>query len=303
MKKIVVYVSIATAALVIGVGGGVLIKRYATPAQKDYSGFDPENYKVDGDALIKKVESYGTFDAAFSKVGCLDSVLYSIEKYKRYDNSYSFCKGVASTIVSQEIRSCQIRNGTEFFEEQVSKSSMVGVANRSIQHGSGGNIDLYSANGAKNVVIDSGVSNYSKNPKNLSAADYSKEWGRTPTDMFNYIICKETVNNSFFIKNEDRSYTITLEMNQDLSTYNYQIQMKTISGLDYNPIFSSVTLTFTLSEFLQLKKLNVNESYNVSMSNIPASINANLEIKYFGNTYYKIPSLEENFDYLEKGVN
>jgi len=89
-------------------------------------------------------------------------------------------------------------------------------------------------------------------------------------------------------------------MDPDISTYNYQFQMQTISNLNKKPTFSAEKLTFTIDSNFVLKSMVVDEAYKAVMG-VEASITAHIEYTYFADEYYKIPDINENFDY--KGLS
>lgn len=304
MKTLAIYGIIAASAIGIGFGTGAIIKRECTEPERDYSGFDTTRYNVDEDALIAKVNGYGSKKTAFTSCTAVDLVNYSLATYKRFENSYSIGVGLGKTVISQQIRNAFIKNGDRYFEECVSKSDIVGVANRAIQTGINGDVDLYTApeNGPA-IIIDTDVCGYYESPKHCTAQEYTEMYGRTPSGMFNYIVHKDSVESSE--KNEiEGGYEFVLKMYPDIATYNYQFQMQTISHLKKKPTFTSAQMIVRTDENLVLKAITTDESYNAIMG-FEAKIDSHIEYTYFANQYYKIPDLKENFDYvgLQNGVN
>lgn len=303
-KTIFTYLIIGGAAAAVGITGGIIGKRYLNEPIRDYSGFDANNYKIDGDAIIAKIESYNTKESAFNQLPAEDLINYAFETYRRCENSYSFSTGLASaSIVSQQIRSCQIKNGNTYFEESVSKSSMVGVGNRMVQEGKDGGVTLYKVGNKNNVIIDSSVSIYNPTPIDMTKEEYATTFGRSLDEMFIYLIHKDTVlsTSSKQKLSNNEGYEIILNLDPDLSTYCYQFQMLNISGLDKMPIFKYVTLTYKLNNNFDLISCHVDECYEATMG-VSVTITNSLNFSYFPNTYYKIPELTENFDYLQKGA-
>lgn len=298
MKTLAIYGIIVASAVGVGVGGGALIKREFTEPEKDYSGFDVSVYNINEDELIEKVEGYTNKQLAYSALTPVDLVNYALVTYKRFENSYSFGYGLADTVVAQDIRNACIKNGDVVFEESVSKSSIVGVANRYIQRTKGGDVELYAApeNGPE-IIIDSAVCGYGKTPTIYTADKYRELYGRTPHDMFNYIIHKDSIVSSEKKVLDSGDYEFTLIADPDIATYNYQFQMETLSHLSKKPSFSSCKLTFVTSKDFVLKNLTTDEVYTAVMG-FPATINSHIEYTYFAGEYYKIPEINENFDYV-----
>ena len=134
MNKILLsYLMILGIASAAGAGTGVVLKRTLGPVDEVYPpGFSVEEYKDDTNDLYDRYVNKGESITKFSNS---DLVNIALEKYKRCNNSYSYGIGTAHTIIEQTIRSAQIKNGDNYFEEQISYSNMVAVANRSIQEG------------------------------------------------------------------------------------------------------------------------------------------------------------------------
>ena len=124
-KSIIQYSIIAICAVGVGVGGGILMKKRFGPVETDYTGFDPELYRTDSKALLREYEQNPSKSFTPSEL-----VNIGLEKYRNCENSYSIGVGQAETVVNQTIRSAQIKNGSKYFEEQISRSSMVSLANR-----------------------------------------------------------------------------------------------------------------------------------------------------------------------------
>mgnify|MGYP003329092796 FL=1 len=72
--------------------------------------------------------------------------------------------------------------------------------------------------------------------------------------------------------------------------------MKTISGLDDLPTFQYLTVTFFITEDLQMKSLNEKCKYHALMG-VSVDIENDITYSYFPNREFKIPSLNEDFDY------
>lgn len=287
------YLGIVAIALALGAGAGWMGKYFLGEPDISYGNVSLDRYQIDANELIARVESSTANDktGSFSPV---DLANYALEKYKRCEYNFSYGRGMANTIVAQVIQSCQIKNGNKYFEESLSESSMVHVANRMFQDGIGNNIDFYTA--PSNAVNLNGLSGYSKTPINYTSEDYKNSFGRTLDEMFIYIIHRDTVIESSAKKNSDSTYTVTLSLDPIWSTYKYKYQMLNISGLDKLPNFKYVNLTYTLNSDLTLKGCHVNEAYTAKMG-VEVEIRNDIDYVYHANEFYPIPTLEEAFDY------
>lgn len=298
MKTLVLYSIIGASALAVGAGGGVIYKRCFVPPSEKIVGFDPDNCRPDGDQLIADVEKVGNPKQAVSKFRPFEIASYAFEKYKRCEYSVSVCSGVASTIIKQDIRSAQVKRGSTYFEEQISKSSMVGVAKRMIQEGDKDvEVKVYNETSSDDVIIsDSQVhASFNSQPDTYTYDAYKEAWGRNLPDMTVLLIGESTVENEK-LENIDGGYKITLELQPQKGSYNYRYQMQTISGLDDLPTFQYLTVTFFITDDLQMKSLNEKCKYHALMG-VSVDIENDITYSYFPNREFKIPSLTEDFDY------
>lgn len=298
MKPLVLYSIIGASALAVGAGGGVIYKRcFVAPSEK-IIGFDPDNCKPDVDKLIADVEKVGNPKQVVQKFRPFEVATYAFEKYKRCEYSVSVCSGLAKTIINQEVRSAQVKRGSTYFEEQISKSSMVGVAKRMIQEGDKDvEVKVYNetSSDAVNISGDTIHASYKSNPDIYSYADYKAAWGRNLPDMSIHLIGETTVENEK-LENVDGGYKITLDLQPQKGGYNYRYQMKTISGLDDYPSFQYLAVTFYITENLVMKALNEQCKYHALMG-VSVDIENNIDYYYFPQREYKIPNLNEDFDY------
>ena len=288
MKTPVIYISIAAAALGVGITGGIIAKRMSGEIV-DYGDVDANALELDGQSMLDKYESYkgNSVETAFTAP---ELVVAGLQKYRSCEHSYSVGGGVAATIVNQSVRNFQIRNGDDYFEESISKSSMVNFANRMTQHTKEGNITLY-----KGSAPTDDTGSYSGESKEYEPSAYKELLGRTLDEMFIYIISNVTTKDGKIERDGDK-YVITLDLDPDFSTYRYKFQMKNISGLDELPTFSYVKLTFTFDKDMWLEKLHVDESYRAKMG-VSVTITNTIDYYYFPNQEMEIPTLDTQLDY------
>ena len=262
-----------------------------------------EALQVDAKAIVERVEAYNGPKDKTEEFSASEILNYSLEKFRSCENCCSFTYGVADTIVKQDIRGCSIKNGDKYFEESVSKSSMVSLANRMFQEGKSTNVSLYSANkGTIEISDTSPQAEYSESNLTAYTADeYKSTYGKTLDEMFIYIISEETVLNPSTQK-VDGGYIIDIDLHTDWGTANYKKQMVSVSDLDAKPKFDSVHLTFTLDNDLMLKKMSVDEKYTARKI-VDASINGKLDIYYFPEKYIEIPEVGEQLNYIKGEFN
>lgn len=298
MKTWLLYTIIGSCAVGVGAGAGVIYKRVISDPRENIVGFNPDACKPNAEELFEKVRKAGSIENATKTLEPFEIVNYSFEKYKACEYSASFCTGLADTTVLQYIRSGQIRRGNTFFEEQISKSSMVGVGKRMVQEGVDADTKVYSDTGSSAVVVDenNAYATYNAEPQVLSPADYKEAWGRNLPDMAVYLIAKSTVNNQELVK-EGNGYKVTLNFQPIKGAYNYRNQMKTISEMDDYPSFSLLDLTYYLDSELNIIKMHEHSIFVAHIMGLSPKVENNLDYFYFPNKQMNIPQLSEKFDY------
>ena len=289
-KTVVQFSIIALCAISIGVAGGIIAKKKFGPVETDYAGFDPEMFRADAKSLLKEYEANPnkTFTPA-------ELVNIGLEKYRNCENSYSIGVGQASTIVNQSIRSIQIRNKDDYFEEQISRSSMVSLANR--VNANGNNAIVH-----KGKAKDVEVAEYNEKAISYTSDEFKSVWGKTLQEMFIYIISNDTVdsNKSSVTKKSGKIY-VNLELDVDIASYYYKLQMKNLSDLSALPTFEYLKQTYVFDSDMTILHSTIDEKYTASMSGITANIQNNLDYYYHANEYLKIPELDEQVSYSVKG--
>ena len=292
-KTIVKYSLIGV--LLIGVGGltGFIVKRATGQTVVDYSSFNPDDYKADSKLLLRQYENNP--NRSFSEA---ELVNIALEKYRCCENSYSIGIGVASTVVSQTIRNAQIKNGNQYFEESISRSSMVDIANRAYQVGidNGVTLNKGKANSSEEATYDEAKKT------EFTSQNYKDAYGKTLDEMFIYIISNKTVLKEGCSKTklDSGEMKIVLELNPDTSTYYYKHQMQSISNLDSLPTFKSLTHTYVVDSKMNLIYSKVNEEYKASMG-ITVNIKNTIEYYYHPNEYYEIPDSKTQINYSIEG--
>ena len=294
-SKLKTWVILPLSFVVIAVAGvttGVLLKRKLGQVEIDYGDFNPENYRMNGKALLKEYQKNPN-----KKFTEAELVNIGLEKYRECENCYSIGIGVADTIVNQTIRNAQIKVGDHYFEESISYSKMVNVANRVSQVGIDNEISLNKgkASGSEDATYKEEVTTY-------KADDYKKTWGKTLDEMFIYLISNETVLDGSKIEKKDDLIKVTLKLEPSISTYYYKIQMKEISDLDKLPVFEYLTHTYVFDKDMSLLYCKVDEKYQASMG-VTATIHNTIDYYYHSNVMIDIPKENETVDYSIEGEN
>ena len=290
-KALIQYSIIVVVAITVGITAGVVLKKKLGPVETDYTGFNPEAFRMDSKALVKEYEANKNKNFTPAEL-----VNIGLEKYRSCENSYSIGVGLADTIVKQTIRNFQIRNGDQYFEEQISKSSMVSLANRAHQV-SDDKVNVY-----KGKAKDTEVSEYSDNKKEYNLEGFKESWGKTLPEMFIYLICEDTVlDEGTSITKKDGTIRVELNLDPEIASYYYKLQMQSLSELSALPTFEYLRQTYIFDNDMNLLHSIFDEKYQATMSGITATIVNNLDYYYHANEFIKIPDLGETLNYSVEG--
>ena len=291
-KALIQYSIIGVVAITVGITAGVVLKKKLGPVETDYSGFNPEALKMDAKSLVKEYEANKNKNFTPAEL-----VNIGLEKYRQCENSYSIGVGLADTIVKQSIRNFQIRNGNEYFEEQISKSSMVSLANRAVQKEED-NVQVY-----KGKAKDTELSEFTDSGKAYTLEDFKDQWGKTLQDIFIYIISNETVlENGTSVTKKDGIIRVQLELDPEVASYYYKHQMKSLSDLSALPTFEYLKQTYIFdASNMRILHSMLDEKYQATMSGITATIVNHLDYYYHTDEFIKIPEINENLDYSVEG--
>ena len=292
-KTLLAYLLIVGISGTAGAGTGIILKRTIGPVDEKYPpGFSPEEYRDE-----KLADNLAAYKSSHSISGFTDAELVNIglELYKEHDNSYWVGSGNADAGVTvQSVRNGEIKRTidgvTTYFEEQIS-NGMVGVAKRSTQLVPGDEVKLYS--GSPN---NAEVASYASDPSIFNKEGYKGYLGKTPDEMFIYVISNKTTKSSSR-KNENGDIVINLELDTTISTFYYKTQMKSISELDNLPQFSKVNHTYTFANDMTLKRLDVDEVYKAAKFGMAPETRNTLTYHYYADGIRDIPDLNTPFDY------
>ena len=255
-NHIIVTSVICSLALATGAGLGLFFgMKYLKPEQ-NYN-FSAEALEDDSSLLMKKYENAKGDYANFKGY---ELVNISLNKYDQTTNHYCKTDGyVEATGVTQTIKGTTIRNENSYFNESISASALVQVAKRFYQD-TADEIDVYVGSSIKN----GSTAKWDANPeKEFTASEYEEAYGKQLSRSSIYVISSKTVLNSSYTIDENNNYIVEMSLDPTLSVIRYVKQMKELSGLERYPTFSSVEMTFTLDENLNLISRQVHEQYEV----------------------------------------
>lgn len=214
----------------------------------------------------------------------------ALSKFMAEENYYVLAKGetVAVLGITQSIYAMHIRSGSRYFEESIS-NGFTDIYDRMWEEGE-----------LTTTRWGSSWDYASMEEKVMSNDEYVSIMGRKVSDLTSYIIDDSTViygesksgMEETSVKKTVEGYTVHLELDPELATSRYALQMETISGLNGKPTFEYCHLTFYLDEDLNVLSSVSNERYNAKMSIFNSTCTGELVSKYQSGVTVTIPQYE-----------
>lgn len=301
MRKTIIITSIVGVfAIALGVTGGYLLHGLfngGTIEDAD-AGTGANDY-----ASISKIVAAKKGTDYTTSLSPRQMVTYTLQDFVSSSSFYAEAIGTAAagSLATQEIRSHFVHSGDVYFEESLSHSSFVDLADRMYQKGDSTSAYHGGTNGGN---VEEGV--YSDKATTYTNTDYVTKFGRKVSDVFTYIIADDYIvlngeNNIKGNKSPDgptsavkseTGYTVDLELDAYYSVGNYKKQMQAISSLAQLPSFQYVHLTFSLDPELKLQSLTSHEAYYAKTSaGVGSNIEGRLVTTYATDGEYTVPEL------------
>jgi hypothetical protein len=268
---------------------------------------------VDYDTLLNSYDavtkSGGSYENSFTAAEMAD---IAIGKFAKSTSYFVQSKGnaAAGSLANQAIRSTFVHSGEEYFEESLSLSSFVSLADRMYQ--SGDTTTRYHGS-ISNGNVETGTYDETAAVKYKNDA-YATKFGRNVSNTCSYIINKNTVllngkkntnhdANSGVptsVTKSDAGYTIELELDNYYGVYNYVVQMQAISNLASLPDFTYCHLTLVTDSTLGLISMDSHEYYYAKTSaGVGSNIEGKLKTLFASGGEYEIPELNTPCTYRE----
>jgi len=307
MRKTIIITSIVgVSAIALGITGGYFLHSFLAGGTIENA--DAGTGANDYSSIAKIVEAKKGSDYTAS-LSPRQMVTYAINSFIESPSFFAEGIGVASagSLATQEIRSHFVHTGNQYFEESLSHSSFVDLADRMYQTGDS---TVTYHGGTNNGNVEEGV--FPDKSTTYSNTDYATKYGRKVSD-----VCSYTIADDYVVKageknlkgttsgdeptgsvKTDEGYTVYLELDAYYSVGNYKIQMQAISSLAQLPSFQFVHLTFNLDSELKLLKLTTHEYYYAKTSaGVGSNIDGRLVTTYATDGEYTVPELNTPLPY------
>jgi hypothetical protein len=304
LGKVVAISLVSLSAIGLGLGAGLYLHsqlkgaaevQYETDADKYADAITSDQYlsnykaaKLSGVVAYYQAKPYEAANTAFA--------LYSQHEKAMAQGVGTGTAKVMGISVVQEIRSTVIRHQDHYFEESLSYSSQVNLADRMYQSK---DVTRY-----QGKVVDGQVEKPASFDEGTSYSldGYKEAMGRyVSTPCIYTISSKTTLMNdttksgefTSFSENSD-GYLLELELNPYRSVLHYVIQMQTISSLASKPTFTYVHLSFQLNKNFELISMSSHEYYYAAVNaNVGSFVEGRMTTKYSTDGDYSYPAEKE----------
>ena len=157
---------------------------------------------------------------------------------------------------TQTIYSRKTFNGSQYAAESIS-AGMLTVASCDVMNYKGSKVVIYQG---KNPKKDGAT--WVKDSE-VSTSDFEELSGVLPNEIFPYLFSENTIESASEVTKDETSgnYTFTLTMKPLESALLYYKQVRRSGGLESDPEFKNIQLTFTINSNWQLVSSEVNETY------------------------------------------
>ncbi len=312
-KKSLIFWSLGgTLSIAIGVGFGFVLGTVFNGGDTgNYDNIDANKYAVNYDELLKKYEASSASDYTNDFTPC---ELANIALKKFYDNDTWIAQGYGSgsasvmTInVDQQIRSTFAKIGNEYFEESLSKSSVVKAAWRMYETYENNDSNVIQYGGTVNKdVYDSSFNESDKTVR--TREEYKNYAGRYLDGIpFIYIVSdlclakddqQITSGIATSAKKTTSGYTIELELDPSITVKNYVLQMQATADLAGPPKFRFVHLTFkTDSKLSLITTANYEKYYAKTAAGAGSNVVGKVTTYYQTGGDVTIPKINEQTKY------
>ena len=295
-KATIIYSIVGSLLIAGGIGTGVVLYNFFGFNGTDYSSISADGIQMNKTALMQKYEKVSgkSLEQLSERFTIAELANIALANSEKQENMSIVATGevTATMNVKQSVRSYQIKQGDNYFLEQISHSSFVELAWR-IQTTSQG-VTTY-----KGSYVDIEEGNFtSPVTTNYTLDEYANAWGKPMDDSMIYIISNQTVLDTSSYKIEGDTLKLSLDLHPIYSVLRYVKQMVKTSDLGREPSFHEVHLNMEIDKDMLLQVTDIKEVYDVQSFGITSknTVGELHEVRYY-NLEEKIPELNEKLNY------
>lgn len=278
----------------IGLLAGSILSRNIKITSIDYGSIDSDSLEDDIEEIYNRYlkiddNDYSTFSP---------SEMVNIATYKYQNEKYTYSDIVSTATsmgITQYIYGTTIKNDSDYFNESITESSFVKTAKRFYQNEDV--VDIY--NGKINHADGKIFATYDLE-ETFNIDSFVDKWGKDLRKPLIYTISSKTcLNTSSYTIDQNGNYLVSLDLDPIKSVSRYVKQMVEMSGLSSMPEFESIHLDFTLSNELDLLKMEVSENYYVWVVGKNYTKGSLTETFHILDDFKEIPDFESEIYYEE----
>ena len=296
-KATIIYSIIGSLLIGGGIGTGILLYQFLGFNGTDYSSINANGIEMNMEELSRRYEKarVTTPKEALNKFSLAEVANIALINSEKHENMSIIAKGevTATMNVKQSIRSCQIKEGSHYFSEQISHSSFVELAWR--HYGDDTNCTTY-----KGSYVDIEEGDFVSNVTTTSYDNetYEDKWGKQMSSSMIYIISDKTVLDTSSYTFSGDTLKLSLDLHPVYSVMRYVKQMVMTSDLSREPSFHEVHLDLEIDQNLVLYKVDSKEIYDVQSFGVTSknTVGELHEVRYY-DLNEKIPELNEKVIY------
>ena len=202
------------------------------------------------------INDYDSYDNLAIIAGLMENVDFHGETNGQVKAKVAFIN------YTQDVYNLRTIIGDEGFQQAVSTSSLKSVAVQ--KHFDFKNQIVLTRN--PNKIDGKNTTWLNDEPQVYSNKQYLSVYGWLPNQISAYVLCKESILEiSDLIDLGEGLYEIDLSLNPNIAPVNYQYEVKTYGGSSDFPSFSSIKLKVIFDANWQLKEIQSEEVYDITM--------------------------------------
>lgn len=275
------YVAVGLVAVFLGIFAGNM---YIAAHSRISYDFDEKDYLPNWEQTYNNTfgkvlpQNASAVDAYVTAEYMLKADSNKLLDYTMHGSGYVSAK-VMGIVQKQLVTKYMYKQGNEFMIEGIT-DGLIPAAEKTIYNLSDKTLKSYQTK-AVTTVDSVSSANYAKEPTKVYDTKvqdnydaFRKEYGITPYDVFPYLVSSKTVDSESKATKVDNGWQYTIVLNNLTGVMNYVYYMMHISGLNREPTFYELKLTFVVDDNYRLQRLNVYEKYQIYYMGLPADCNS-----------------------------
>ena len=254
------------------------------------------------DDTTELIEKYKSGDYSITDFSAVENYQIAEYVYKNQENYYKFQTGTvkakaAGINQTQEMQAQKFKNGNNFMVEKICKG-LVSIAKRFYYDKDKEKVTVYYGDTDKIKSKDGFYTTEYSSKSKMDHDKYIDDYATSFENTMPYIVSSITCANDYKItrshKNEDGTYTFTLEFEEEyaqLAGFYYAYEVKNSSGLEKPPTFKYLAMDVTINSDWEFVRVVYREEYTMLYTGLIANV-TDLFYEDFFYDYREIPTTE-----------